>query len=128
MSPTVEGWRPWSHGYQEPLCPSALGYFPAAWFLSHLSSSLPVFVYSRPCTDKSVPLLLLELDRSANLTGHAQNQSAPSKPGSRTRMGGHKEHLGKINGETLTLGSNITQGGQGHRLLGSHAVGLVWMV
>lgn len=78
---------------------------------------------SGPGQTRLCPSLLLGLERSANLTDNAQKQSF-SKPGSRTKTRSDKKHLWKIRRDTLTLGSNSTQGGQGHHLLGFYAVGL----
>lgn len=87
--------------------------------LSHGSSSLPVSMYFRLHTDKSVPFAKL-MDKI---------RVVPGKWGHEQGRGDKSKHLPKINGETLTLGVNIIQGGQGHGLLGFCAVGrrqVVW--
>lgn len=81
--------------------------------LSHSSSSLPVFMYFRLHTDKSVPFAKL-MDKI---------RVVPGKWGHEQGRGDKSKHLPKISGETVTLGVNITQGGQGHGLLGFCAVG-----
>lgn len=114
----MDAGSPLSHGYPEPLCPSALGSLPAAWFLSHLSSSLPVCVcvYFRLCTDMSVHFAAPGTETLSQPARQHAKSEASSKPGSRTRKRRDKKHLQIISGDTLTLGGN-TQGGQGHCFL-----------
>lgn len=116
-----EGWMdagsPLCRRYPVPLCILALGNLlgvPSC----HTTSAPCLFVYFRLRTDKSVPFAKL-MDKMRVVLG---------KWGQEQGRGDKNKHLPKMSRENLTLGVNVTQGGQGHGLLCFCAVGHGWMV
>lgn len=114
---------PLSHAHPEPCASLPLAICQQPDLCDVSGAHYLCWCISGPGQTRLCPSLLLGLERSANLTDNAQKQSF-SKPGSRTKTRSDKKHLWKISGDTLALGSNSTQGGQGHHLLVFYAVGL----